>query len=217
MIAFPTRAQQLPPVTVDKSATKPATPAVVAADTTGRGLVPAGFGSLKQDEIAINLKLPDVYVKLTPLDEGVIRTLSPDSYRALRDLAESKRAAVARLAAQHGLVRGSLWQVSFYGLAPDARFSPLELTVTSGGHDYRPLEVLPLTAGFGEQRLKPRELQSAVYLFDDALDVNQPMTVTLGSTQSTQWETTMKKIEQERAVIRSRSQARAAAPPQQTP
>jgi hypothetical protein len=199
---------QQPPATSSKPATIPAAPAVATADTNGAGLVPAGYGTLRQDAIAIPLQLPGVLVKLTPLDESVIRTLSPDSYRALRELAESRRAAITRLAAQHGLLRGSLWYVSFYGLAPDARFSPLELTVTVAGHDFRPVEVLPLSNGFGEQRLQPRETQSALYLFDDALDVNQPFVVSLGSERNETWSTRLNTIERERVLIRSRAQAR---------
>jgi hypothetical protein len=182
-----------------------ATPAVASADTDASGLVPAGFGTLRQDDIAIKLQLSDVLVKLIPLEESVIRTLSPDSYRALRELAESRRPAIARLATQHGLVRGSVWYVSFYGLAPEARFSPLELTVSSAGRDFRPVEVIPLSSGFGSQRLQPRETQSALYLFDDALDVNQPLSVSLSGQQSISWATTLRTIERERALIRSRA------------
>lgn len=199
---------QQQPVTVTKPATTPATPAVASADTNGGGLVPAGLGSLRQDAIAIQLQLPGVLVKLIPLDESVIRTLSPDSYRTLHELAESRRATIVRLASQHGLLRGSLWYVSFYGLAPDARFSPLEVTVTEVGHDFRPVEVIPLTGGFGEQRLQPRDTQSALYLFEDALDVNQPFIVSLGSERTTAWSAKLSEIEKERALIRSRAQPR---------
>ena len=187
----------------------PPTPASVSPDTTGTGILPVGFGSLRQDAIAIPLQLPGVMVKLTPLEENVILTLSPDSYRALRDLAESKRGAIARLVSQHGLLRGSLWHVSFYGLAPDARFSPLELTITVGGRDFRPVEILPLSTGFGEQRLQTRETQTALYLFDDALDVNQPLIVSLGSDRNESWAAKLKVIEQERVLIRSRAQGAA--------
>ena len=177
----------------------------IVADTNAAGLIPPGYGTLKQDDIAIKLQLSDVIVTLTPLDENVIRTLSPDSYRALRDLAESRRTAVARLVAQHGLLRGSLWYVSFYGLAPDARFSPLEVTVTSAGQDFRPIEVMPVSGGFGEQRLQPRTRQTALYLFDDALDVNQPLTVSFGSERNAGWSGTLSIIERERALVRSRA------------
>ena len=203
---------QAPPAAAPKPASAPATPAIAFADTTGAGLGPAGFGSLRQEAIAISLSLPDVIVRATPLDEGVIRTLSPDSYRALRELGESRRAAIARVAAQHGLLRGSLWYVQYYGLARDARFSPLELTVTSAGRDYRPVDVIPLSTGFGEQRVQPRETQSALYLFDDALDVNQPLVVSVGSQRNSSWSAILRDIERERALIRSRAQARAGPP-----
>ena len=199
---------QQPPATGTSPAT-PRTPEAASADTTGTGLVPAGYGTLRQDAIAIPLQLPGVLIKLTPLDESVIRTLSPDSYRALRELAESKRPAIARLASQHGLVRGSLWLVSFYGRAPDARFSPLELTITVAGRDYRPVDFLAMSTGFGEQRLQPRETQTALYLFDDALDINQPLIVSLGTDRSEAWSDKLKLIEQERVLIRSRAQGAA--------
>ena len=186
-----------------------ATPTVSAADTTGVALIPAGFGTLRQDDISIKLQLSDVLVKLVPLDESVIRTLSQDSYHTLREIADSRRAAIARLAAQHGLQRGSVWYVQFYGLAPEARFSPLELTVTAVGHDYRPVEVLPLTPGFGEQRLKLRDNQSALYMFEDAIDVNQPLVVSLSGQQTSSWSITLQAIERERAQIRSRAQGKA--------
>ena len=69
----------------------------------------------------MSLQLPDVLVKLIPMDEAVIRTLSADSYRALRELVESRRPAITRLAQQRGLQRTDVWYVAFYGLAPDAR------------------------------------------------------------------------------------------------
>ena len=204
---------QTPVPPSSRPSTTPATPAIVSADTTGAALIPSGFGSLRQDAVAITLSLPDMLVRLTPLDESVIRTLSSDSYRALHELADSRKPAITRLAAQHGLLRGSLWTVSFYGLTRDARFSPLDVTITSAGRDYRPVEVIPISSGFGEQRLQPRETQSALYLFDDALDVNQPLVVSLGTTQSTAWgTTTLRTIERERALIRSRAQSRPAAP-----
>jgi hypothetical protein len=182
------------------------------ADTSGQGLVPAGFGNLKLADIAIPLQLQDVTVKLTPLDEGVIRTLAKDSYRSLRDLVESKRADIIRLSSQHGLRKPSLWYGEFYGLAPDARFSPLELTISVAGRDFRPIEVIPMTPGFGEQRLTLRGRQSAIYLFEDAVDVNQELVVSLGTERSTAWTDKLRAVERERSLIRSRAQSAAPAP-----
>ena len=177
-------------------------------------LVPPGYGSLRQDDVAVRLQLPGVQVKAIPLDEGVIRLLSPDSYRALRDLQESRRAELAAVARRFGQQQYRLWYVSFFGLAPEARFSPNELTLTNNGRDFRPLDVIPVTAGFGENRLQQRETQSALYVFDGALDVSQPVTVRLETASDAEsWSSALRRIERERALIRSRAAAAQGGPP----
>lgn len=180
-------------------------PSSASADTGIAGVVPAGYGTLRQDDIAIKIPLENVAVRLIPLDESVIRTLSPDSYRALHDVLASKQDQITRLARVHGLQQANVWYVSFFGLAPAARFTPTDVTITSNGREFRPLEIVPLTAGFGEQRLQPREVQQALYLFDDGIDLSQPLTVTMGMQQNTDWQTILRTIDRERAMIRSRA------------
>jgi len=176
-------------------------------------LVPAGYGTLRQDDVAIRLQLAGVQVKAIPLDEGVIRLLSPDSYRALRDLQESRRAELAAVARRSGLQQYRLWYVSYFGLAPEARFSPNELTITNNGRDFRPVDVVPLTARFGENRLQLRETQSAIYLFDGALDVSQPLTVRVETASDGEtWTAILRRMERERALVRSRAAAAGSTP-----
>lgn len=182
----------------------PTRAAAAQAETTA--MVPAGFGTLRQDDIAIRLELEQVRIRLLPLDEGIIRLLSPDSYRALRDLASSRQRQIERVAQMHGLHERRLWYVSFYGLAPEARFSPLELTITSGGREFRPFEVIPLSSGFGEQRLQPRETQSALYVFDDGMDLAQPLGVMFGRVRDdAAWAEALRRIERERSLVRARA------------
>ena len=59
--------------------------------------------------------------------------------------------------------------------------------------------------GFGEQRLSQREVQAALYAFDPAVDINQPLTVTFETQSSAVWETLLKKVDRERSLIRSRA------------
>ncbi len=176
------------------------------ADTTM--LVPAGYGTLRQDDLALKVGVNALQVRVIPLDESVIRTLSSDSWRALRDLRESKRAALDAIRRRTGLPALSLWYVTFFNVEQgEARFSPMEVVLTSVGRDFRPLDVLPLTPGFGEQRLRQREVQSAVYAFDPQVDVNQPLVLTVEASQSSEWATILKRLERERALIRSRANA----------
>jgi hypothetical protein len=206
------------PGTAGGAGTPPGRPAELspwlAADSLDPALVPAGFGTLRQEDVNIRLQYVSLLVRLLPLDESVIRTLSPDAYQTLRELLASRREEIDAIARRYALARPRLWLVSFHGIEQgETRFSPLEVTVRSGGRDFRPVDAVPLTPGFGEQRLGQRETQAALYVFDGALDVNQPMTVTFQTTSSTGWDAILRRVERERSLIRSR----AARPPTRSP
>ena len=184
----------------------PARAQLASADTT---TLPAGFGTLRQDDIALKVQLGALQVRMIPLDESVIRTLSPDSYRTLHELRASKRAAVEGVLRRTAMPGASLWYVQFFNLEPgEARFSPQDVVINSAGRDFRPLDVFALTPGFGEQRLQQREVQAALYVFDPAVEINQPLTITVETQSSTMWETLLKKVDQERALIRNRANAK---------
>jgi hypothetical protein len=174
-------------------------------DTTGRANVPPGFGTLRQDDVAIRLELQGLIVRAIPLDENLIRLLTPDSYRALRELQESNKQSIATVTRRTGGRLPDLWYVSFYGVEPDVHFSPMELVITSSGRDFRALEVIPLSSGFGEQRLRQRETQSALYLFDEDIDLDQPLSVAFQNVRSDAWEQILTRVERERALVRARA------------
>ena len=179
-------------------------------DTGGGALIPAGYGTLHEEDVAIKLALPGVLVQLIPLDESVTRVLAPDSYRSLHDLLQSKQGPLAHCAALHDLRERNVWIVQFFGLAPDASFTPLDLTISAPGRDFRPLELIPLTPGFGQNRLQVGRTQRALYLFDDGLPLNQPLTATMGSvSNSTDWPTNLRRIESERASVEARAAKKA--------
>ena len=175
--------------------------AVVARDTSA---LPSGHGSLRQEDLAVTLRLPGVMIRALPLDEMVLRVLSPDSERALRELRTSRAERIEQLARRHGLRQRNVWYISWFGLQDDARFSPDEVVITSLGRDFRPLEVIPLSAGFGTQRLDAREVRSALYVFEDGLDIAQPLVVRVETAESAEWGASLRTIERERALVRSR-------------
>ena len=196
-----------------RSATAQVPPVVqvgAAGDTLDPNFVPAGFGSLRQDDIALKVTPSSgLQVRAIPLDERIIRLLSPDSYRALRELVLSKEQAVRAVKERNRLPSFSLWYVSFFALEQgETRFSPQEFIINNTGRDFRPLDVLPLSAGFGEYRLRQREVQSALFVFDGQIDVNQPTTAAMeGTTSVTDWTRVLMMIERERSLVRSRAAA----------
>lgn len=182
-------------------------PQAASAPTDTGGLVPPGYGTLRQEDVAVQLQVEGVQVRMIPLDEGIIRLLAADSYRALHELARGRQAEVERAAAMHQLRQRNVWLVSFFGLAPEARFVAADVTITSGAREFRPLEIVPLTSGFGAQRVRAREVQSALYVFDDGLALSQPLVVTTGAARSSDWSDVMRRVERERALARSRAAA----------
>src|SRR5215217_6609837 len=123
----------------------PTIPTRVTRDSTSASLIPVGYGTLRQDDVAITLQQNGVRITAIPLDETVIRTLAPDSYRALRATLDARRQQIMQRAGLRGIREPRVWYVSFAGLAPDARFIPTDVTVTSGGREFRPIDVIGLT------------------------------------------------------------------------
>ena len=175
------------------------------ADTAGRELLPPGYGSLRQDDLSLHIDAGTVLIRALPLDEGLIRLLTPDSYRAIHDLKESSRNEIDAIARRHGGRPVSAWLISFYGVEPNARFTSGDITITSAGRDFRPYDILALTVGFGENRLKQRETQSAIYVFDGDVQVNQPLSISYQGGVDGSWDQVLQVIERERAMVRARA------------
>jgi hypothetical protein len=186
--------------------TEPAADTIRVTRSDTSGLIPAGYGSLKQDDIALRVSQFGLQVRAIPLDESVIRVLSPDSYRALSDLVRSQEGRLAEVRRRTALPSLNLWYVSFFGVElGEARFSPMELIITNVGRDFRPIEVLPLSPGFGQQRVRQREVQHALYAFDGQLDVNQPLVLSYETSRAREWSSVLERIERERSLVRSRA------------
>lgn len=194
----------------------PAGQASVVSDTLDPNYVPPNFGTLRQDDIALKISPANgLQVRAVPLEERFLRLLGSDSYRSLRDLAKSKEKEINAIKDRSRLPSYSIWYVTFFALEQgETRFSPQEFIINNVGRDFRPIDVLPMTPGFGEYRLKQRETQSALFVFDGQLDLNQPLSASVEGTRSvTDWARVIERVERERALVRSRAASAQKAPP----
>ncbi|MEO7358758.1 MAG: hypothetical protein ABI120_00415 [Gemmatimonadaceae bacterium] len=183
-------------------------------DSLDANFVPAGFGTLKEDDVAIKISLiGGLQVTATPLDERVIRLLAPDIYKSRCQIRASKQKTIDSIANRERLTKPSLWYVTFYAVEQgEVRFSPQEFIIGNVGRDFRPKGLIPLSSGFGDYRLKQFEVQTAIYVFDGQLNVNQPLTAQIQSARSnTDWQQVLRRIEQERALVRSRAASKSPA------
>jgi hypothetical protein len=185
-----------PATTADGSASAPSSAVVAVTDT----MVPAGFGTLRQDEVTVSIRSGAVLVKVTPLDEVVIRLLAPDTYQRLSALRESRREEAARQLMREP----ELFLVSFFSYQPDVTFQPEDVQLVDRARLLRASVIIPLTSGWGQERLDQQETQTAIYAFDADIDFTQVLTVRYGLVESQEWRQIMSRLELERGRILSR-------------
>lgn len=183
--------------------------ALVAQDT-----IPAGFGTLKRDDIVVRFATGTVEIQCLPLDEQVIRLLAPDTYQSLTRLIESRADDIAAAADRAAVQQPTLVLVTFYGLVPQARFNPEDLTITSRGRLFRPVGIVPLSPTWGSYQLEARQQAVAVYLYEDGITFRESLAISYQGITNEAWGRALRLLDQERSRVRARAQA---APPTGSP
>ncbi|OLC06199.1 MAG: hypothetical protein AUH42_06150 [Gemmatimonadetes bacterium 13_1_40CM_70_11] len=169
--------------------------------------LPAGYGTLRRDDIAVRLTTDQLDIQVFPLDEQVIRLLAPDTYRSLRDLLRTRQAAIDSLAPQAGVAHATLVFVTFYGLVAQARFNPEDLNITSRGRLFRPVGMVPLSPRWNSYQLDAREQAVAIYLFDEGISFWEDVTVSYQGLANGAWSRSLRALDQERARVLARMRA----------
>jgi hypothetical protein len=206
--AFPGVCAVLACSPVPQPEASPAPPAedVARQPATDDYSIPAGFGSLRQDDFSVELSDGAVQVKVTPLTEEVIRLAAPDTYERLNALVRSRADAVRRLV-EDGRA-AELFLVSFFSRESNVEYRPEELQLTHRGRTVRPVGILPLTTGWGRHLLQPQQTQSAIYVFAPTFDYSLPITTRYGLRQSDDWHrVVLPRLDDERSRVLSRAQA----------
>jgi hypothetical protein len=170
-------------------------------DTTEVEL-PVGLGTLKQDQFTVGLSSGSLLVKVTPLDEAVIRLAAPDTYNRLRSLRASReKDAVARSASEHP----ELFMISFFSYQPDVTFQPEDVQIEHQGRVLRAAAIIPLTPNWGKGQLSQQEIATAIYVFADAIDFDLPIVVRYGMDENNDWQSIIPRLQVERGKITGRS------------
>jgi hypothetical protein len=201
MRALPALLATLAAISAAGCAPAPGTPAADGTPSAGaeRPLVPAGFGTLRQDDATMSLRAGPLQVKLTPLDEATIRLLAPDSYTRLRALRDARRDDAMRAARTP-----ELFLVAFFGSEPDVAFHPEDVQLLHRARLLRAAAIMPVTAGWGRQQLGQQETQLAVYVFDGPIDYRQSLVVRYGTVENDEWRHMVTRLEIERARLLTR-------------
>lgn len=166
--------------------------------------LPTGLGTLKRDDIMLRMATGELEIQVLPLDEQVTRLLAPDTYRSLHDLIASRQADIDDQARRGGGAHPTLVLVGFFGTAPQARFVPEDLNLTSRGRLFRPVGIVPLSPQWGQQQLDARQQAMAIYLFDEGIDFREQLTVSYQGLTNDGWTRSARLLDQERARVLAR-------------
>ena len=172
-------------------------------------LPPPGYGTLRQDDFTINFETADrVQVKVTPLSEEVIRLAAPDTYERLHRLVASRQARLSEITERAGL-RGDplVLLISFFTRDQQKEFEPTDIQILSQGILYRPLGIVPLTPNWGRQQLRQEESQSALYVFNPAIDLDVAFQVEYRGRRSLAWSGIIGVLDAERGRVLSRAKS----------
>jgi hypothetical protein len=169
--------------------------------------LPVGFGTLRRDDITVRFATGQVEIQVLPLDEEVIRLLAPDTYRTLRGLLQSRRAELDTAAARAGMRNPVLVLVTFFGVLPQARFVPEDLSITSQGRLFRPAAIVPLSPAWSTLQLEARQQAAAIYLFESGISFREALTVSYQGLHNDAWARSVRALEREHARVMARAQA----------
>jgi hypothetical protein len=162
--------------------------------------VPAGHGSLRQEDVTVALRTSSLQLRVTPLNEGILRLLAPDTHARLA-------ATRDRLAAAHALpaLAPEPFLVAFYSQQPATSYQPDDVRLIHAGRLLAPLAVAPVTAGWGRPTLDQQEPQLAIYWFEGPVDFGQSIVVRYGAIESDGWRDVVPQLDAERARVRARA------------
>jgi hypothetical protein len=168
-------------------------------------LPPPGFGSLKQSDLALQLRTDELEVRLVPLDQRVTRLLARDAYESLEGLVRSRRSSIDSLARLSGISTPGLALVTFFAVREGARFDPSNLNLGIRNQVLRPRGIVPFSPRFTSQQLNVREQMSAIYLFDELLPVTDAFNFSYQGRVSEDWQNKQRLLDRERGRVAARS------------
>lgn len=164
-------------------------------------LIPAGLGTLKQDAIALRFTSGNLEIRLTPLDEPIIRLLSPDAYQALSGLVTSNRTRIDSIASARGALQPGVALVAFFSATANTRFDPRQMIIVLPSRRMTPLGIIPLMPGFSNQQLDAREQVTGILVYDRRFPTTEAFQVQYLSTVNRDWEMILPRLQSERTRI----------------
>jgi hypothetical protein len=174
---------------------------VHAQQDSARTDLPLDRGRLRQDDIAMEWNRATLAIRFVPLDERVIRLLSPDAAQSLHALLQGARARIDSATSMRGIRDPGIALVTFHALAPGTRFDPQLLSLSVRGQLWRAVATVPLSTAWGNDQLDVRSAAIGLVIFDHPIPVREAFNATYAEASSVDWGLRLAKFDTERARI----------------
>jgi len=144
-------------------------------------------------------------VRMTPLEEWVVRLAAPDTYQRLSALRTSREAPIGTSSSP--LPPEKLFLVSFYSEEVGLDFHPEDLHLESLGRRQLPVAIRPMTPGWGTQRLGQRQAESAVYAFLGEVSLDAGLVAEYRGVRNHEWTRILADLLAEQSRVRGQTRA----------
>ena len=129
-------------------------------------------GLLERDDITAVMRGGDIEVTVTVMDESIIRYATKEMRDHLQKLKEDYLADNFNFRPEDSN-RPIPFLVNFRALGREVRYEPHELVIYSYSQEYKPIDIIPVSANFNSKVAYIRRPPlSAIYLFDRSIDLN---------------------------------------------
>jgi hypothetical protein len=189
-----------PPIAQDPAASPPE--ASDFPDRRPEGLIPAGLGTLTLDQISVEVRRGALQLYLTPLDEPILRTATPELWERLSALRRVHQGWFRDRIGSDAV--WTLFLVTAVVEMESVRMEPEEITLISRGIRYRPVEIRGVSPGWDAGVVHPREPLVALYAFPPQVSLEGDLEVEYLEIRNRDWGRTLLGIQAEEARIRAR-------------
>ncbi|MDH5642672.1 MAG: hypothetical protein OEY63_00610 [Gemmatimonadota bacterium] len=152
-------------------------------------------GALNATDVSVQFTAGATIVRFMPLEEELLRLMSPDTRSALTPLKDR----IDDQTRFESTTERFAVLVTFFGLQPDAHFSPDEIQILSRNQMFFPFDVKPITPQWHQHRVNQGESVSAVYWFPSGITIWEPIEFVYGEHKTDDWSRIIPTLERERA------------------
>jgi len=157
-------------------------------------------GVLQTDDISVILQGGGLWIKITPMEEEILRYCTEDTRQMYRNLLSNQGKELTR---DDGNAFKKFF-VQFRGQSEnEVYFDPTELNINQQGKFYKPEKIIPITSTFDKRILKQyQNPELAIYAFNKDIDLERSIHFHYKDLNSGKWDEIIRSVEEAKLLVR---------------